>query len=300
MIDQLCAICGKQASFDVVFPANFAVSKINEGHFSARRIPDHIHYRLVKCRKCGLIFSTPILKPKQIARLYKESKFTYTKEVKDLKKTYAHYLDEALVYTNVKNSFLEIGCGNGFFLQEAIKRGFKQIYGVEPSLEATKKAPNLAIRKKIIPSIFKRTLFKNNFFDFICFFHTLDHIVTPNQFLKDCHQVLKKGGVVLCITHDSQALSARILGESSPIFDIEHTYLFDKKTLKLIFEKNDFKVITVEDVINTYSINYWIKMLPIPKIIQKLVVFSLEKSGFGKINLKLKAGNIAIIAQNKD
>ncbi len=299
MINQVCAICEGKSSFKVLYPANFTISQINENHFSARRIPDCYHYRLVKCQKCGLIFSTPILKPEQIERLYRESKLTYVKEIKDLQETYAHHLDKALTYTSTKNNFLEIGCGNGFFLEEAKKRGFKKIYGVEPSLKAIKKAQNLAIRKKIIPSLFKKGLFKKDFFDLVCFFHTLDHVVNPNRFLKNCHQVLKKRGLVLCITHDSQALSAKILGELSPIFDIEHTYLFDKKTLKLIFEKNGFKVISLEDVINSYPINYWIKMLPLPKIVQKFSSLFLEKSGIGKLKLKLKPGNIAIIAQKK-
>lgn len=299
MVNQVCAICGEKAPFNILYPANFVAPQINEDHFSARRIPDRCHYRLVKCRKCGLVFSTPILKPKEIEKLYRESKLTYTEEIEGLQKTYAYYLDKALVYTNPKNNFLEIGCGNGFFLVEAKKRGFKKIYGVEPSLEAIKKAPTAAIREKIIPNLFKKSLFKRNFFDFICFFHTLDHVVEPNQFLQDCYWVLKKEGIVLCITHDVISLSAKILGELSPIFDIEHTYLFGKETLKIIFEKNGFEPLVVENVANSYSLNYWVKMLPLPKIARKLSNFTLEKSGIGTLKIKLKPGNIAIIAQKK-
>lgn len=299
MVNRVCAICGNKAPFDVLYPANFAISQINENHFSARRTPDHYHYRLVKCRKCGLVFSTPILEPKEIEKLYKESKLIYTDEIESLQKTYAYYLDKALVYVNSRKNFLEIGCGNGFFLEEAKKRGFKKIYGVEPSLEAIKKAPTAVIREKIIPDLFKKSLFKSNSFDFICFFHTLDHIVEPNRFLQDCYWVLKKEGLVLCITHDVSALSAKIFGELSPIFDIEHTYLFRKETLKRIFEKNGFEPLLVEKVANSYSLNYWLKMLPLPKVARKIVNFSLEKSRIGTLKIKLKPGNIAIIAQKK-
>ena len=49
---------------------------------------------------------------------------------------------------------LEIGCGSGFLLEVAIKKGWKNVTGVEPSLEAINHA-NKSVKSKIIHSTFE-------------------------------------------------------------------------------------------------------------------------------------------------
>ena len=87
------------------------------------------------------------------------------------------------------------------------------------------------------------------------------------------------------------------MGEKTPIFDIEHTYLYDKSTLRKIFEKNNFEVIKVINTANEYSLRYWFSLLPLgiafKKGVEKVIsLFSLEK-----ISLRIKAGNIGIVAK---
>ena len=53
-----------------------------------------------------------------------------------------------------KNSLLEIGCGNGFFLREAKKFGFKYVCGVEPGKQAVEMA-HPDIKKEMINDFFK-------------------------------------------------------------------------------------------------------------------------------------------------
>src|SRR3972149_6180080 len=74
------------------------------------------------------------------------------------------------------------------------------------------------IRKEIKINIFDRKLFNKNTFDIILCFHTLDHVVDPNLFLKDVNLLLKKKGKVLFVVHDTDALSAKLFGQKSPIF----------------------------------------------------------------------------------
>lgn len=297
LTSQGCAICGKNTSFTVLYPANFKVGEINKDIFSARRNPDRRHYRLVRCRKCGLIFSNPIFKESKIKRLYEQSELTYDAELGDLKKTYGDYLKK--ISKNIfKNNLLEIGCGNGFFLGEAKSQGFKNVFGVEPSLKAVEKA-HLKIRKNIKVDIFKDKLYQNNFFDIICFFQTLDHIIDPNKFLKSCFRILKNGGIVFCIVHDTNSLMVKILGEKTPIFDIEHTYLYNKKTLKKIFEKNNFEIVKILDIANEYSLKYWLNLLPLGgfkrKISDLLVYLGIQDK-----KVRLRPGNIGIVAQKSE
>ncbi len=291
-----CAVCQKKSSVKLLYSQNFKLKDINESIFSARRLPDGIHYRIVKCRQCGLVFSDPILSETALGRLYRESKFTYGEQIADLTKTYGFYLKELEKYEVVKGRLLEIGCGNGFLLAEAKKQGYREVYGVEPSWEAIRKAP-MKIRKIIKSSIFKKGLFPRNYFDIICFFQTFDHISNPNKFLINCYRMLKPGGYILALNHNVDSFQAFVLGEKSPIFDIEHTYLYNSKTTRIIFEKNNFQTISLKPATNINPFSYLVHLMPLPNVVKKYTLFILEKLGISNLKFKMRIGNLIIIAR---
>lgn len=242
MITQFCPLCGPRAGKKELYSQNFKLSQINPKVFSARRHPDRLHYRIVQCIKCGLVYSDPIMESIKISHLYNQSFFTYQNRVKDLTLTYGCYLKQLENFKVKKNKLLEVGCGNGFFLAEAKKQGYQSVWGVEPSQDAIEQAPE-KLQSFIRHSIFKPKLFPKNSFDVICFFQTFDHISQPNQFLTACYDYLKPGGLILAINHNVEALQAKILKSFSPIIDIEHTYLYSLKTMPLIFQVNKFQVL---------------------------------------------------------
>lgn len=295
MVKRKCAICGIDNS-QVLFESNFRLSDINELIFSARRIPDKIHYRIVQCQKCGLVYSNPILDLSRIENLYKQSRYTYGEYEKDLISTYSRYLREVKQYLKGNKRLLEIGCGNGFFLLAAQKIGFKKVFGVEPGKETVAKA-NPEVKKHIINDFFKKGQFKKDYFDLICLFQVLDHIIYPNILLSECFKILKPGGGILCINHDVESWSVKLLREGSPVFDVEHTYLYSKKTLPLIFEKNNFKVVKIFGVANYYPFSYWLRMFPLPEKIKILIEKLSSLLGISEKRFWLKAGNIGIYAQ---
>src|SRR5258708_5599084 len=132
-----------------------------------------------------------------------------------------------------KISLLDIGCGNGFFLEKAKTMGIGHISGIEPGKKVVMQAkPD--IRKHITVDYFRKGLYKENSFDIISCFQTLDHIVDPNDFLQLVYKTLKKNGKILFVTHNTNGLSVKLFRERSPIFDIEHVFLFNNKTLPLI------------------------------------------------------------------
>ena len=296
MIQQLCAICEKD-NFEVIYKENFDLKKIDERIFSARRLPDRMHYQIVKCKKCGLVYSNPILEYGKIEKLYKKSFTSYDTHLENLKETYGFYLRELNKYVGTIHelSLLEIGCGNGFFLEEALKQGYI-VYGIEPGKKSAQKAkPN--IKKNIVVDIFRPGLFRKNFFDVVCCFQTFDHIPNPNEFLNECYKVLKKGGFILFFNHDASSFSAKILGEKSPIIDIEHTYLYDKKTMPRIFTKHKFKILEIKSAINIHSLSYWIHLFPLPNSIKLPLIKFLIFTKLGNIKIKLNPGNMVLMAK---
>lgn len=295
MIKKYCAICGDIQNSEILYPEQLDLMQLNKKIFSARRTPDHIHYQINKCLKCGLLFSSPVLKENRILSLYKNSNIDYIKLIPYIKQTYSNYLSKFLPTITDDFRILDIGCGNGFFLEEAKRLGFKYVYGIEPSKKAVSKARK-DIRKNIKIGIFQQKIFPKSYFNVVTCFQTLDHLIDPVICIKTTYEILKKGGIVYFIVHNTEGLSVKLFKEKSAIFDIEHIYLFNKNTLKKIFYNQGFKKIKVFDIKNKYPLGYWVKMIPIPISLKKYLLNILKFTGLERIPVAIKAGNIAIIA----
>lgn len=289
-----CVICGSVKNYQILYKKNFKLTDLNVDTFSARRLPDKVHYQMVKCNNCGLVRSTPIVDIKYLSNLYKKSLLTYNDEINNLITTYTNAVKPILNKLPKNARILEIGCGNGFVLKAISDLGYKNVYGVEPSVDAIKKA-DPKIRKNIVLNILKPGLFKNKSFDFVFFFQTLDHIPDPNKFLKVCFQMLKNNGYILSFNHNVDSVSAKLLGERSPIIDIEHTFLYSFKTMIKIFEKNKFVVNKIYSPNNVLSFRHLFWLFPIPKFIKKKIISSPIKLFDRTINVKL--GNICLEGQ---
>jgi len=291
-----CAICGDFTPADEIYPANFSPQDLNAVIFSARRLPDRVHYRMVRCRTCGLLRSDPVASPDQLAALYTASRFTYSTEVDSLQATYGAALQRLVPYgLRIGGRVLDVGCGNGFFLEKAEALGYEG-WGIEPSAEAVAQA-HPVLRGRIRQAMLQHGLFEGGFFAAVCFFQVLDHFSDPLGALKEAHYLLEAGGLVLAINHDVEALQARLLGARSPIVDIEHTYLYSKKTQKRLFEAAGFEVLESFDVLNCYPLSYWLQLFPLPTPAKKVAIAGAKALGLGGLKLALKAGNQGLIGR---
>jgi SAM-dependent methyltransferase len=291
-----CAICSTEGNIVELYHSNFDPEALHPDVFSARRLPDRIHYRMVKCRTCGLVRSDPMAPPGLLAQLYAQSTFTYHDQVADLRKTYGRYLSQLDRYGARKSTLLEIGCGNGFLLEEALLRGYSKVRGVEPSRTAVEGASD-QVREHIVCGLMGPGLFKPEEFDVICLFQVFDHIADPGALLDECFRVLRPKGLVLGINHNIEAISARMLGERSPIVDIEHTYLYSPATMAMLFRKHGFNVVRTGVVWNTYNLTYLARLLPFSKRVKLRLLDWLKNSPLGNLRLSVPLGNLLLMAQ---
>lgn len=294
-----CTICRKVTTSTVVYPANFSVEDFNAATFSARRLPDRVHYQMVRCNTCGLLRSTPRLGEDALQALYQKSRVTYEGDMRALNLTYGTALTEALRFVKHAERLMEIGCGDGFFLLEARRRGVKEVWGVEPSDQARASA-DPSIRNNIQGGLYRPGMFKKNFFDVICYFQVIDHLPDPLASLKQSFSELREGGIVLCISHNLGAATNRLLGSRSPIIDIEHTYLFDKKTITRICEEAGFKVPRFAPLKNTHTLRHWVELFPFPRSLKKILLGALRFVRISEVLIRLPAGNFVVVAQKSN
>jgi SAM-dependent methyltransferase len=290
-----CAICRTADNCTELYPSTFDEQSFNTAVFSARRLPDRIHYRLVKCNKCGLVRSDPVCDFEAVLQLYRESVFTYEAETDNLAATYGRYLRLA-ARGGGSRSLLEIGSGNGFFLREALRQGFADVVGVEPSSDAIEHA-DPEVRERLVCDVMRPNLFAAERFDVVCLFQVFDHIPAPRQLVEDCYHVLKSGGRILFLNHNVTSFSARLLGQKSPIIDIEHTYLYSLDTLARFAVECGFRVSTKGSVWNTYSPHYLVRLLPLPGGLKSGLLKLLARPLFQRIRLRVPLGNLYLIAE---
>ena len=292
-----CAICKTLDNSTEIYPPRLSDETIDERTFSARRFYDKKnHFRIVKCRRCGLLRSDPIIDAAMVGRLYEGSLLTYENHIPNIQKTYGRYLKRVARFLPSKKRLLEIGCGNGFFLEEALNQGFKEVWGAEPSIEAIGKAAP-RVKKNIKLGLFSSSMFPENFFDIVCIFQTLEHFVDPAAVLAGCRNILKPGGVVLAINHNLDSVPVKIFGEKSPVVDIEHMYLFSAETMKKIFEANGLKPIDVFSVWNRHSAGYLLTLVPFPKTLKDFLVKIAGSLRLAELPLYLPIGNVGVVGQ---
>ncbi len=191
---------------------------------------------------------------------------------------------------------LEVGCGNGFFLQMLQNKGIRDVRGVEPGKQMVDQAAG-RLRRRIKNDIFKKNQFAKNSFDVVCCFHTLDHMTDPNLFVQEALRILRPGGFALVVVHDTAGWSVKLFGERSPIFDIEHIYLFNKQNLRQLFVNAGFTALEVHNLVNTYPIRYWLRMSGLPQPVKKLGQKVLDVMGLSQPPCSFAGGNIYLIAQ---
>lgn len=297
-INTACPLCGSTnaADYAVLYNAYIPSHALNKEIFSARRLPDRIHYQLVKCRNDQLVRSSPTFPPSVAIALYRKSEVTYQNEVSNLIKSYIGCLEPVLQKLSKNAQILEIGCGSGFLLAALRKRGFLNVTGIEPSTAATQLS-DTDVRDRIITEPFSKNVIKGKKFDLICMFQTLDHLPDLAQCMEDCYASLQPGGYLISLHHDVEYHLRKLLGERHPIIDIEHLQLFSQRTSTLLFEKHGFLTDSVRSPQSIVSLSHLIWLLPIPAKLKKISTRITKTLPWLNITFHLKLGNVAIIGK---
>lgn len=200
-------------------------------------------YGINKCVNCNLIFTNPRPNPDEIEDLYDKAYMANLESVKPI--LFKICAKRLLFVEQFKNSgrLLDVGCGNGYFLELARRRGWK-ISGTEISEYCSnycKEEFGISVKSG---EIFEANL-PSNHFDIITIWHTLEHVKNPMDYLLEFNRILKTDGLLFILIPNTRFLLNFLKGwkwiARSEI--TEHLYFFSNDSLEYMLQKSGFDVI---------------------------------------------------------
>jgi SAM-dependent methyltransferase len=298
MVSRACPVCGSDSQYRVFKEAAFDASRWDRFAFSSRKTPEYMHYRLLECGRCDVLYANPLPARESLEAAYREAAFDSGEEARYAGHAYAEFLPGILAQLSRREAALDIGTGDGAFLEHLVRSDFESVVGVEPS-RAPVEAARPSVRGLIRQSPFRPSDFAQGSFSLITCFQTLEHVYEPLALCQSAFELLHPGGALFLVCHDRRALSARVLGTRSPIFDIEHLQLFSRDSLSYALRQAGYGDVSTHTVVNRYPVSYWVKLFPLPARAKTAAIGALKRSGIGRVPLSLSAGNFAAIGYKR-
>lgn len=285
-----CPVCD-QDSGQLFAEARLDPNRIGEFAYASRKLPEYMHHRLLICSPCDVIYASPVPDASELESAYAVAAFDSQQEAGYAAKTYIRSLQGILNRLPDRVGALDVGAGDGAFCGELKTLGFSEVIGLEPSSAPIASASE-QVRHCLRQEMFAPDVFPPAQFSLVTCFQTIEHVSNPAQLCQEAARLLKPGGALCLVAHNRRALSCRMLGRRSPIFDIEHLQLFSPASLRRLLENAGLRAVVVRPLFNRYPISYWTRLFPFPSAIKSALLWSLQTSHIGSAPLTLPAGNL--------
>lgn len=289
-----CPLCGSSDDSHELFAERIDSGDFNSMSYASRKEPEHMNLRLVVCPECDLLYAPRVPPNVFLSGAYETAGYDSDEEAQYAADSYADAVRRHLSRLPDLSSALEIGSGNGALLRRLMSLGFESVTGIEPSREAARKAP-VEIQKLTRVESFDSSTLPKGQFSLIIANQTLEHIGDPYGFLKASRVLLKRGGVIMIVSHNYRHWLMRLLGSSAPIVDVEHLQIFSPASLELGLRQAGFTETKLTPFTNNYPLHYWFRLLPAPRRLKPLVRTWLRTGAGAKLGatpLRASVGNM--------
>ncbi|RPI16985.1 MAG: class I SAM-dependent methyltransferase [Ignavibacteriae bacterium] len=199
---------------------------------------------IVKCLNCGLTYSNPGIREDVNINIISGHRDRDVKRYNNLKDyQLPRFVEELEAIERIikPGKILDVGCGNGNFLECAKNRGW-ETYGVDINPASLEPCSN---HGKIFIGSLHDAKFQNDFFDVVFSSSTFCYMSHPLKFLEDVKQILKPGGMLVIIgVPNVTSLDSFIKYESlvKPYPPDQVSYYFRKKDLRKIVKNIGLEV----------------------------------------------------------
>lgn len=257
MLTQIrCDLCGSN-NYKVIYRTDSAEVTAKTENY---KITDHspgMPLRVVKCQKCGLIYTDPRPLTKNLINNYIEMVDSEYTEEEHGRRISARATLKMLKKFKKKGRLLDIGCATGFLLDEARKDGW-EIYGVELSKWAVDFAKKQLGIETIFNGVLKDASYPDNYFDAVILKDAIEHLPDPKDTLIEIRRILKANGIICINTPAIDSFISRILKAKWWGVKQLHLYYFTRQTLKKMLSAAGFVTVKFKSYPRVFSIKYWI------------------------------------------
>lgn len=202
-------------------------------------------YQGRKCTQCGLIFISPRPTPDEIEQLYSHDHAHLSAEdhisSSFVKRLYARHTLQLLRTYAREGALLEIGCGAGYFLDEARNYGFTP-YGIElNAIQADFIQQTLHIPCE--KSVFGSHSFEQKKFDIVYHCDVLSHFFDPIATFETIHSKLNPHGLLVFETGNLADVSQKHLSAIERFQYPDHLFFFGENSLRDLLERTGFELV---------------------------------------------------------
>ena len=238
MTPKICLLCGSNKTIKLF-------------EFKNRRTLGAKKLSYKACNNCGIVYLYPMPKKNELSKIYKEEEyFRKLAEDKPSKlitrllqlRVFREYDEFAEAQTKRMGMLLDVGCGNGEFLQKMQDRGWK-VWGFDASKVAVENAEAKIGNNKVYHAtdIVRAKIGRK--FDLITMWHVLEHIYEPKSFIKKINSLLKPRGLLVFEVPNADSLVMRIFKENYNWLMVpEHIYYYSPESVSKLLEEYGFKV----------------------------------------------------------
>jgi 2-polyprenyl-3-methyl-5-hydroxy-6-metoxy-1,4-benzoquinol methylase len=195
-------------------------------------------HHLVRCGNCSFVFSKRNPSLEELLSIYDFYPVFQTVSLITVKR-YDELLDRFEKFRKT-NNLIDVGSGDGYFLDQARKRGWN-VFGTE----FTDAKVEFSRKKGIV--MHKGVLNVKNYspasFDVLLSIEVIEHLNNPREEVAKFNTLLRPGGIVYLTTPNYNSVSKLLLSEKWNIVHYpEHLSYFTAKTIARLFKDSGFNV----------------------------------------------------------
>lgn len=216
-------------------------------------------YRIDRCRRCGHAFVNPRPAIAELMRYYADAPSASKQSI-----TLASILDDERSFpnstldaqrmlgtigrlqdANVPRTFLDVGCGYGFYTHAALRRDYA-VTAIELGSHERSLARSLMGIEPLDTS-FESFAGKPGSFGVVLMSQILEHAHDVNGWVAKAHGLLARGGILAIALPNFQSITRRLLQEREPyITPPEHLNFFSSRSLSRLLREHGFDVMAMQ------------------------------------------------------
>ncbi|MFA6091953.1 MAG: class I SAM-dependent methyltransferase [Elusimicrobiota bacterium] len=211
--------------------------------------------RIVRCRRCGLVYTNPRPTPASLLEGYEVcTDETYLSESSS-RSINAHLSLNTLRRFVRSGKLVEVGASAGYFLNAA--RADFDVIGLEPSRWACRIAQERFKLEMRTQSFEGLSRFEPESLDVVVMVDVIEHLPDPKQALALAARALKKNGMLYLVTPNIRSMSARICRSYWWGLRPAHIYYFSPETLGSMLSSVGLETAFCASFGRMFSFGYW-------------------------------------------